>query len=212
MAEAIEAYQKALAIQHDHLGARYALGVCYLKYRPEASARAAHLLLAREHLTLCVQQQGDRVWPYLQRALAADKLGDAKAAEADYSIAERLLQVAPDRTARYALLVNRGVGRIQRHDPSGAVPDLRQAAALEPDELPAYLDLAKAYQDLEALPEALEQLDQAVTRAKPASLATVYRSRAMVHEQLNDWQAAVSDLELAISHEPAGTLSPAAAI
>ncbi len=211
VAEAIDAYQQALTSQHDHFGARYALGVCYLKDRPEESVRKAHLLLAREHLTRCVQQQGDRVWPYLQRALAEDELGDARAAESDYSKAEGLLRDAPDRTTRYALHVNRGVGRIKRHDPSGAVPDLRQAAALEPDELPAYLDLAKAYQDLRQLPEALEQLDRAATRAKPASLAIVFRSRAKVHEQQNDWKAAVSDLELAIRHEPAGTLSQAAA-
>src|SRR5205807_1385130 len=212
VAEAIDAYEKALTIQHDHLGARYALGVCYLKDRPRVSMRRAHLLLAREHLTRCVQQQGDRVWPYLQRALAEDELGDAMSAEADYRKAESLLGDAPDRPTRYALHVNRGVGRIKRHDPARAVPDLRQAAALEPDELPAYLDLAKAYQDLRQLPEALEQLDRAATRAKPPSLAMVFRSRAQVHEQQNDWQAAVSDLELAVRHEPAGTLSPAAAI
>jgi tetratricopeptide (TPR) repeat protein len=212
LAEAIDAYRQALTIQHDHLGARYALGVCYLKDRPEPSDRKAHLLLACEHLTRCIQQQGDRVWPYLQRALAEDELGDARAAEADYRKAERMLGDAPDRTTRYALHVNRGVGRIKRHDPAGAVPDLRQAAALEPDELPAYLDLAKAYQDLRQLPEALGQLDQAATRAKPASLTMVFRSRAKVHEQQHDWQAAVRDLELAVRHEPAGTLSPAAAL
>jgi tetratricopeptide (TPR) repeat protein len=212
VAEAIEAYQKALTIQPDHLGARYALGVCYLKDRVEASVRKAHLLLAREHLTRCVQQHGDRVWPYLQRALAEDELGDAEAAEADYSKAECLLADASDRTTCYALYVNRGVGRIKRHDPAGAVPDLRQAVALEPDELPAYLNLAKAYQDLGQLPKALEQLDQAATRAKPASRALVCRSRAKVHEQQNDWKAAVRDLELAVRHEPAGKLSPAAAL
>jgi tetratricopeptide (TPR) repeat protein len=212
VAEAIDAYQNALTIQHDHFGARYALGVCYLKDRSEVSVRKAHLLLAREHLTRCVQQYGDRVWPYLQRAMAEDELGDAAAAEADYGKAECLLREAPERTTRYALHVNRGVGRIKRHDPAGAIPDLRQAAELEPDELPAYLDLAKAYQDLGRLPEALEQLDQATARATPASRAIVYRSRAKVHEQQNDWKAAVSDLELAVRHEPAGRLSPAAAL
>jgi tetratricopeptide (TPR) repeat protein len=58
----------------------------------------------------------------------------------------------------------------------------------------------------------LAQLDQAAARAKPASLAMVFRSRAKVHEQQNNWKAAVSDLELAVRHEPAGTLSPAAAL
>jgi tetratricopeptide (TPR) repeat protein len=212
VAEARDAYQKALTVQHDHFGARYALGVCYLKERPQADVRKAHLLLAREHLTRCIQQQAHRVWPYLQRAMAEDELGDAAAAEADYDKAEGMLRDAPDPPTLYALHVNRGVGRIKRHDPAGAVPDLTRAAALEPDELPAYFNLAKAYQDLRQLPDAQEQLDRAADRAGPAALADVFRSRAKVYEELNDWKAAVRDLEQAVRHEPAGASCPAAAV
>jgi tetratricopeptide (TPR) repeat protein len=114
--------------------------------------------------------------------------------------------------ALYALSVNRGVGRIKRHDPAGAILDLTRSVSLEPDELPAYFDLAKAYQDLGQLPNAEEQLDRAAERAGPAALADVFRSRAKVHEQQNNWNAAVSDLEQAVRHEPAGQSSPAAAV
>ncbi len=182
-----------------------------MKDRPEADFRKAHLLLAREHLSRCIQQQADRVWPYLQRAMAEDELGDAAAAETDYDQAERMLRDAPDPTALYALHVNRGVGRIKRHDPVGAVPDLTQATDLEPAELPAYFDLAKAYQDQRRLSQAREQLDRAADRAGSAALADVFRSRAKVQEELNDWKAAVSDLEQAVRHEPAGPDGPAAA-
>jgi tetratricopeptide (TPR) repeat protein len=211
VAEAIDAYQRALAARNDHFGARYALGVCYLKDRPPADVRKGHLLLAREHLTRCIQQQAGRVWPYLQRAMAEDELGDGAAAEADYDKAERMLRDAPDPATLYALHVNRGVGRIKRHDPAGAVPDLTRAAALEPDELPAYFDLAKAYQDLGQLLRAREQLDRAAQRAKPAALADVFRSRAKVNEEQHDWKAAVIDLEQAARHEPTGASSPTAA-
>jgi tetratricopeptide (TPR) repeat protein len=187
------------------------LGVCYLKDRPQADVRKAHLLLAREHLTRCVQEHPDRVWPYLQRAMAADELGDAAPADADYNTAERMLRDAPDPTTLYALYVNRGVGRIKRHDPAGAIPDLTHAVALKPDELPAYFDLAKAYQDLRLLSKAREQLDRAAERARPAALANVFRSRAKIQEEQNDWQAAVSDLKQAVRCEPAGPSSPAAA-
>ena len=209
--DAIDAYEKALTVQSDHFGARYALGVCYLKGRQDTPFRKAHLLLAREHLSRCILQQADRTWPYLQRAMAEDELGDAAAAEADYGQAERMLRDAPDRTALYALHVNRGVGRIKRHDPAGAVPDLAQATELEPAELPAYFDLAKAYQDQRRLLQAREQLDRAADQAGPAALADVFRSRAKVQEELNDWKAAVSDLERAVRHEPAGSDGPAAA-
>jgi tetratricopeptide (TPR) repeat protein len=81
-----------------------------------------------------------------------------------------------------------------------------------PNELPAYFNLAKAFQDLKQLPKAREQLDRAADRAGPAVLPTVFRSRAKVNEQLNDWKAAVSDLEQAVRHEPAGAPCPAAAV
>ncbi|WP_227254459.1 serine/threonine-protein kinase [Frigoriglobus tundricola] len=216
VADARNAYCEALAVHPEHFGARYALGVCYLKDRAGADVRRAHLLLAREHFTHCIQTHSERVWLYLQRAMAEDELGDAAAAEADYDQVERKLRDAPDPTALYALHVNRGVGRIKRRDPAGAVPDLTRAAELKPGELPAYFDLAKACQDLARtdrgqLLKAREYLDQAVGIARPAALADVFRGRAKINEELNDWKAAVSDLEQAVRHEPAGASSPGAA-
>ncbi len=129
LAEAIDSYEKALTVQYDHFGARYALAVCYLKDRPQPDIRKAHLLLAREHLTRCIQQQSDRVWPYLQRALAEDELGNAKAAELDYDRAQRLLRDQSDPPTLDALHFNRGVGRIKRRDLAGAILDLTQTSA-----------------------------------------------------------------------------------
>ena len=211
-AEAIDGFEKALALQPDHFGAHYALGVCCLKARDDRSdSRKARLLLAREHLNACVRQEPGRVWPYLQRALAHGELKDFDAAEADFAEAERLLQDAPDETAGYALFVNRGVNRIRRGDPEGAAADLVRAVRQEPDESAAYLDLAKAYQDQHRLREAGEQLDRAIALTAPAGLAAVYRNRARLDQQRDDPAAAVRDLEQAIQREPDGERSPAAA-
>ena len=158
-----------------------------------------------------MREEPGRVWPYLQRALARGELKDFDAAEADFAAAERLLQDAPDQTAQYALLVNRGVNRIHKGDPEGAVADLTLAVGQKPDESPAYLDLAKAYQDQHRLREAGEQLDRALVHTAPSGLAAVYRNRARLDQQQNDLNAAVRDLEQALRREPDGNQSPTAA-
>ena len=107
--------------------------------------------------------------------------------------------------------MNRGVNRIGKGNPEGAVADLSRAVRLEPNESAAYLDLAKAYQELHRLADAAEQLDRAASLAAPAGLAAVYRNRARLDQQRNDLRAAVGDLELALKREPGGDRSPAAA-
>jgi tetratricopeptide (TPR) repeat protein len=210
--QAIEHFERAVTRQSDHFGAHYALAVCYLKSpAPQKELRRGNLRLARLHLAECVEQQPERVWPYLQRGLAHGELDDAEAAEADFASAERLLSQAPDETALYALLVNRGVSRIQRHNPEGAVADLTRAVHLKPEEFPAYLNLARAYQDQGNGREAVAQLDQATTLNVPSALAAIYRSRARLHQQQHDLGAAIRDLELAVRHHPDGPDSPAAA-
>ena len=171
----------------------------------------AYLLLAREHLKVCIQEEPERVWPYLHCALAESALGEFNAAEADFTRAERLLEKAPNNTSLYALLVNRGVNRIAKGNPEGAVADLTRAVRLKPEESAAYLDLAKAYQEQHRLAEAAEQLNRAVALTAPAGLAAVYRSRAKVDQQQNNLEAAVRNLELAVPLEPGGKASASAA-
>ncbi len=210
--EAIDCFDRALAARPDYFGAHYALAVCYLKRKaPRPDSRKAYLLLAREHLNVCVQEEPGRVWPYLHRALAEGELRDFDAAETDFAQAERLLQDAPDNTALYALFVNRGVNRIGKGNPEGAVADLTRAVRLAPDESAAYLDLAKAYQELHRLTDAAEQLKRAGALTAPAGLATIYRGRAKLDEQQNDLESAVRDLRQAAALEPEGKTSPAAA-
>ena len=56
--EAIDCFEKALAARPDYFGAHYALAVCYLKRKaPRPDSRKAYLLLAREHLNVCVQEE-----------------------------------------------------------------------------------------------------------------------------------------------------------
>jgi tetratricopeptide (TPR) repeat protein len=211
LAEAIDQFEKALAGQPDHCGARYALAVCHLKLPPGKDDRLAHVLLARDHLKQCTDQAPDQVWPFLQLGAAQAELGNAAAAEAAFGQAGHLLDGRPDETALYALLVNRGVSRLRRDDLKGAVADLTGAVRLKPDEYPAYLNLAKAYEEQQDWRAAGAQLDRAAALKGSAGLAAVYRSRARLHQHQHDLGAAVRDLEQAVRHEPDGPGSRAAA-
>ncbi|HVS35448.1 MAG TPA: protein kinase [Gemmataceae bacterium] len=202
--EAIDAFEKTLARQPDHAAAHYALAVCYLKAPARADVRTAHVLLAQEHLSACIEERPPLVWPFLQRALARGELKDFDGAEADFNAAERLLQAAPDATAQYALSVNRGVIRIRRDNPEGAVADLQRAVNLQPDEPAGYVDLAMALQKQRRLDEAVAQLDKAIARTPPAALASLYRNRAKLDQEREDGEAAVHDLDEAARRAPGG--------
>ncbi len=203
-AEAINAFERALSLQPDLPGAHYALAVCYLKAPAPADAPKAHVLLAHEHLSACIEEGPALVWPYLQRALARGELKDSDGAEADFGAAERLLADAPDATARYALCVNRGVGRIRRDDPEGAVADLQQAVSIEPDEPAAYVDLAMALQKQHRLGEAVAQIDRAIARTPADGLSALYRDRARLDQERGDLEAAVRDLDEAVRRDAGG--------
>src|SRR5262249_39564303 len=70
------------------------------------------------------------------------------AARVDFAEAERLLGDAPDETAAYGLLVNRGVLATRQGEHHDAVAFLERAVRLKPREYPAYLNLARAYQTI----------------------------------------------------------------
>jgi serine/threonine protein kinase/tetratricopeptide (TPR) repeat protein len=207
--EAIQHFEKTLALRPDHFGSHYAVAVCYLKQTsPEDDYRRAHLLLACEHLKHCVQQRPETVWPYLQRGLARSELNEFDAAEADFTRAQRSLD-PDDRTARYALHVNRGYSRIHQKNFDGAVDDLTRATRMQPNEFAAFVNLSEAYAKLDRLSEAVEQLDRAIA-LRPPRLSAIYRSRARLRQQMGQSESALHDLREAVAHEPEGSRSPAA--
>jgi tetratricopeptide (TPR) repeat protein len=212
LADAVRHFDSALALQPSHYGAHYALAVCYLKlHSPRPDLRRAHLALARANLTFCIYQQPRRIWPYLLRGFAHGELGEFEAARADFARVEEALRHEPNEAAHYGVLVNRGVIRILQKDLAGAVDDLTRAVRLKPEDYPAYVNLAQAYQELKQHQKAGEQLDKAVALKPSPATAAVYRTRARWHQRQGDLEAALSDLGQAIRHEPRGPASPEAA-
>jgi tetratricopeptide (TPR) repeat protein/tRNA A-37 threonylcarbamoyl transferase component Bud32 len=198
-------FEKALGVERDHFGARYALGVCRLRLSAsEPGDRRTNLLVAQLHFTHCIDCKPGRVWPYIQRGLARGETDDFRGAEVDFVRAEELLRAAPDETALYGVLVNRGLVRVRGKMLNEAVTDLRRACELRPREWQAYVNLAAAYTEQEKTKEAAEQLDRAVELQPAQGLAAIHRTRARLLQLAGDPSAAADELGRAAEAEPAG--------
>jgi serine/threonine protein kinase/Flp pilus assembly protein TadD len=196
-------FEQALAAEPDHFGARYALGVCWLRLaavRPEE--RRADNLVAKDQFNHCISRKPGRVWPYIQRGLARGETDDVEGAEEDFACAENVLKDTPDATALYAVLVNRGLVRVRHKKLTEAVADLERATTLRPGEWQAFVNLAAAYTEQGRAREAAAQLDRAVALKPAQGLAAIYRNRARLSRQAGDLAAAADELSRAAAAEP----------
>jgi tetratricopeptide (TPR) repeat protein/tRNA A-37 threonylcarbamoyl transferase component Bud32 len=190
---AAQEFRRAVQLNPQHFWAHYFLGICCVT--------ADEPKVAVAHWTVCQGMKRDLIWIYLLRGFALGQAGEYKAAEADFDTA---LSLKPSDAARYVLFNNRGVMRVARKETWGqGVEDLRQAAALRPDQHQPHVSLAGAYRLNERLDAAARELDEAIALAgrqvqagslRPASLAVLYHSRARLHLQRKDRESAVRDL------------------
>ncbi len=194
LTRANQEFRRALQLDARHFWTHYFLGLCHVTAgQPE---------VAVAHLTLCQGQQPRLIWIYLLRGFALGQMEDYPAAERDF---DRALALQPSPATLYVLYNNRGVMRVgQKGAWAQGVEDLKQAAALRPDQHQAPASLAEAYRLVGRLDEAGQHLDLAIALAqrqvqgaelKPAVLAQLHHSRARLHLQRQDRQAAVRDLE-----------------
>jgi tetratricopeptide (TPR) repeat protein len=193
LAAANQEFRRALQLNARHFWTHYFLGICCVTAgKPE---------VAVAHLTICQGQQPKLVWIYLLRGFALGQMEDYAGAEADF---DRAVALRPSPATLYVLYNNRGVMRVGRKETwAKGVEDLKQAAALRPDQYQARASLAEAYRLANRLDEAARYLDEALAVAgrqvqsgdvKPAALALLHHSRARLSLQRQDREAAVRDL------------------
>jgi tetratricopeptide (TPR) repeat protein len=203
LAAAIGHFENTLRAQPEHFWARFYLALCQLRAsRPER--REPPLELAKAHIMACIGQKTDLVWNYLVLGMVHGELRESEAAEAAYRKAEEMLSGNTD--GRYILLVNRGVLRVRQRLLPEAVADFLAAIRLNPDEVMARINLAKAYQRQGKLDEAAVHLDGAL-RLRP-QLALPYYERGQLHRLRSDPEAALRDFDTAIRLERPGSESP----
>jgi serine/threonine protein kinase/tetratricopeptide (TPR) repeat protein len=182
--KAIQAFRRLLVREPDHFWGRYLLAICQLKEHRPAEAQAA--------LSACQNRRPGFVWTYLLKGFAEGEMREFDLAEDDFS---RAADLGLGETERYVMLVNRGVTRVRGGRCQDATEDFKAAIALKPEPCQAYLDLARAYQNMSRMSDALLALDRAVERAP--SRAIVYRARAQLHRLRSENREALDDLDRA---------------
>ena len=145
---------------------------------------------------------------------AGDGLASAEGpfddAEASYARALELLDVSPGPSAdlRYIVLVNRGVMRFQRGNPSASIADLTAATQLAPELSSAYAELGTVLARTGKPVAAAERFGEAIARnPQPAAL---YRARADIvllqkAPTIEQIESALRDLGMALRFEPSGS-------
>jgi tetratricopeptide (TPR) repeat protein len=186
--DAIREFTRVLDRQPGHFWAEYLSALCLLRLKRPAEART--------QLGACLAQRADFVWIYLLRSIAHGELQDFEAAEADL---KKALALPLDDSARYVLLVTRGVQRVRQKRFEDAVADLKEAIARKPKEYQAHVNLATAYHRLKKPDEALAELNRAVD-LEP-TLARLYRLRALLYVERNEPAKALADLDQAVRRE-----------
>jgi eukaryotic-like serine/threonine-protein kinase len=197
MTQAKRHFALALLDQPNHFWAQCLLAICDLNSRP------AHAEGAKAYLTACLQSHPELPWLYLLRGFASGQMGSMassqseasdsfNAAEADYREA---LGRDSDGRFRYALLVNRGLVRLQSRKLDEAIVDLQEAIELDPQQLSAYVTLAQIHRHRREVDLALETLGRGIA-LKP-NLAALYRTRARWTLERPDVTSAARDVALA---------------
>ena len=197
MTQAKRHFTEALQAQPNHFWAQCLLAICDLNSRPASPEKA------KGYLTACLQTHPELPWLYLLRGFASGQMGSRAsspeeaaenyaAALADYR--EALRRDSGGRF-RYALLVNRGLVRLQSRKLDEAVADLEEAIALDPRQLSAYVTLAQIHRQRHQIDLALEELGRGIA-LKP-NLAPLYRTRARWNLERPQVTPAVRALALA---------------
>ena len=172
---ALLAYQKALALNHDLVEVHYNLGCLLLdQKRPEADRSA------KSELTTYTLRQPNAVHGWLKLGTAQLRTGELGAAEKSFNTALRLN--AQNSEALNAL----GIIQIQKNRPREAGQYFKEALKQSPDYRPALLNLAVvSHQYLNARPFALQKYREYLElKPRPANWEAVSIAANLLEQQL----------------------------
>jgi serine/threonine protein kinase/tetratricopeptide (TPR) repeat protein len=222
---ALAYFDLALQLRPDHFWSHCLSAICSLQLRRPQPAKA--------DLNACLQgrdRQPEFAWLYVLRGFASYQVAalarraaemlqtsggilrrevqvQLRTCEADYATALDLLARKPNEPLRYALLVNRGLLWVERHEWDRAVADFEAAIRLDGNIYLAYESLAAAREQQNKPDEALEAITRAIT-LRP-EIVKLYRGRAAINVRRKEITAAqrtqaLGDLETAIHLESPG--------
>jgi tetratricopeptide (TPR) repeat protein len=219
-AAALPQFDAALLDQPGHFWAHCLSAICSIQLGQPIHAKA--------ELNACLEAERGLAWLYDLRGFASYKIAalartaaeilpvrghtlqteiqrQLQAAEADYDRALGLLDAAPNKDVRYAVLVNRGLLWLERRRWDKAEADLRAAMQVDDRRWLAFENLGHVYLQQDLSDQAVEQFTRAIN-LRPDS-ASLYRLRAKANLDRKastpaQRARAAADLEQAIRLEP----------
>ena len=174
-ANAIDAYQRALKLNHDLVVVHYNLGCLLLEQnKPET------LEGARNELTAFTLHQGNSLDGWLKLGTAHLRLSELTAAETSF---KEVLRLSPQNVEA---LNDLGTAQLQRKHPRDAAAYFNSALKLEPSYGPALLNLAVAEIFLNNRPLALQKYrEYLATNPHAANWETVNAAAQQLDQELN---------------------------
>lgn len=182
------ALYEALQRQPNHFWTQFYLALCALQSNSPAEART--------YLNSCLSQKPAFVGLHTLRGLAHTALKSYDHAADDY---QKALDLNPEPSIRYGILVNRALMRFDLDDTEHAAQDLESAIALKPDQYQAYVNLARVLEKT-SIEKATQALESAIERQP--KMGALYRLRAQFRVKQKQIDEAIADYDLAIDKEP----------
>jgi tetratricopeptide (TPR) repeat protein len=215
----VRLFDAALLVRPEHFWSHCLAAICRLQLREPVAAKT--------ELTACVQIHRDFAWLHVLRGFASYQVAvlarqaanslpsggtmlrdeaqaQLKASETDYKRAVDLLNEKPNEHVRYALLVDRGLLWLERHDWDKAAADFQSAIRVDERQYLAYANLAEAREGQNRPAEAIAEFTRAI--ALEPGLPELFRGRAAIELKRKASNAAqraraLHDLDQAIGLE-----------
>jgi tetratricopeptide (TPR) repeat protein/S1-C subfamily serine protease len=141
-----------------------------------------------------ILSKGKKAWIYYNMGVAKSRLGDRKAAIAEYDIA---IRINPQYANAYN---NRGVAKSGLGDKKGAIADYDIAIRIDPQFAVTYTNRGVAKSGLADKKGAIADYNIAI-RINP-QLAEAYTNRGVAKSNLGDKKGAIADYDIAIRINP----------
>ncbi|EEF61128.1 tetratricopeptide repeat protein [Pedosphaera parvula] len=197
-ANAVDAYQKALGLNHDLVMVHYNLGCLYLEQnRPD---------FARNELTAFTLRQNNVVDGWVKLGTAQHRLRETAAAEKSFNEALRMNPQNPEVLNDLALVY------LQKNRPSDAENYLNACLRLQPNYAPALLNLAVVEQTYRNnRPLALQKYREYLAlKPRPANWEVANSAARDLELELTPTAHPATNVQTAIVHSATNNLKPVA--
>jgi tetratricopeptide (TPR) repeat protein len=152
--------------------------------------------LALTHYARAIELQPDSAGFLEKRGRLLDRLGQWDKAVLDYS---RVIELEPKNALAWNM---RGHAQVRMGAPDKALADLNQAITLEPARATHWVSRGNVHHALQQYDKAFQDYTTGIKLNKGNVSSWVWRSRAMIHARLHQWEDALADCNKGLERDP----------